>query len=356
MHRFTTISAAGSILLLGVALGQPVLAAREPGVTSADACPTLALATAVSFADVQGTTFTGTYLGDMGTGSASGSSPMSTFWDIDRVYAGGPLPADLGFTTPTCSWTNLTPGVRYLFSTAASDIAQVPDGGTEPAGEPAVSDSLAWEIRDDGTVRLAPFDTYSADDYSADVRSIATFAEALAAVAPGAGDGTEPAAPAAIDFGCTTPANPTFDDVQGTTFLGRYIGDEKLDAGSGMPDRRVYWSVERVYAGGSLPEILTLRTGACGPVTLKRGKHYVFTTSNIDGPSISDSMAWQVRKNGRTKARPFDSIDMKFYRDISPDVRKAMRQMRSIDDVLAAVAPGAGEGETPIRAADRTPG
>ncbi len=356
MRRFTTISAAGTMLMLGVALAQPVLAERDPGVTSADACPSVDLASAVSFEGVQGTTFTGTYLGDMGVGSASGSSPMLTFWDVDRVYADAPIPADLQFTTPECGWTNLTPGVRYLFSTAATAIVQNPDRGAEPPGEPTVSDSLAWELRDDGTVQLAPFDTYSADDYSADARSVATFEEALSAVAPGASGGTEPAAPAPVEFGCTTPPNPTFDDVQGTTFLGRYIGDEKLDAGPGMPDRRVYWSVERVYAGGPLPEILTLRTGACGPVTLKKGRHYIFTTSNVDGPSISDSMAWQVRKNGRTKARPFDPIDMKFYRDILPNVRREMRQMKSIDDVLATVAPGAGEDETPIRAADRTPG
>ncbi len=356
MRRIATISAVGTILILGTVLAQPALAEREAGVTAMDACPSLDLASEVSLATVQGTTFTGTYLGDLGAGSMSGSSPMRTFWGVDRVYAGGPLPKDLQFTTPECRWTNLTPGVHYLFSTASTSIAQSPDQGTEPPGEPTATDSLAWELRQDGAVELTPFDTYSADDYSAEVRSIATFEEALAAVAPGATDGTEPAAPAPIDFGCTTPPNPTFDDVQGTTFLGRYIGDEKLDAGSGLPDRRVYWSVERVYAGGSLPEILTLRTGACGPVTLKKGKHYIFTTSNMEGPSISDSMAWQVRKNGRTKARPFSPIDMKFYRDVSPNVRKEMRQMKTIDDVLAAVAPGAGEAETPMRAADRTPG
>ncbi len=356
MRRIATFSAVGTILILGTVLAQPVLAEREPGVTAAEACPSLDLASEVSLTAVQGTTFTGTYLGDLGAGSLADSSPMRTFWDVDRVYAGGLLPKDLQFTTPQCSWTNLTPGVRYLFSTAATGIAQGSDQGTDPPAEPTVTDSLAWELRQDGTVELAPFDTYSTDDYSAEVQSVATFEEALAAVTPGAADGTEPAAPAPVEIGCTTPPNPTFDDVQGTTFLGRYIGEEKLDAGSGLPDRRVYWSVERVYAGAPLPEILTLRTGACGPVTLKKDKHYIFTTSNINGPSISDSMAWQVRKNGRTKARPFSPIDMKFYRDISPNVRKEMRQMKTVDEVLAAVAPGAGEGKVPVRATDRSPG
>jgi hypothetical protein len=357
MHRELKACTAAAVLMIAAALTQPALGAREPGALAEDACPAVDLAGEVSLEGVQGTTFAGTYVGDLGAGSLVGSHPMRTFWQVDRVYAGGPLPEDLSFTTPECRWINLTPGVRYLFSTEATDIALDPDPAAGPRGEPAVTDSLAWELRNDGSVGLAPFDTYDVDDYGAEVRSVATFEEALAAVAPGAGDGTGPAAPASIDFGCTaTQPNPTFENVQGTTFLGRYIGDEPLASGSNLFDTRVYWSVERVYAGAPLPEILTMRTGPCGPVTLRPGRRYVFTTADIHDPSISNSMAWLVRGDDRVRARPFRSIDMRFYRGSMPNVRRAMRQMETIDDVLAAVAPGAGEGEPPVRAADRTPG
>jgi hypothetical protein len=199
-------------------------------------------------------------------------------------------------------------------------------------------------------VQLAPFGTYAVEDYGSDeLRAIATFDAALEAVAPGAGDGEEPEPGQFIDEGCEAMnpvAEMTPDDARGTTFVGTYIAEERLSSPQ-LQDRRVYWSVERVYAGGPLPEILTVRTTACTGPELIPGVRYLFSTAAISRPDQRDSIAWRLLKEDRVRIAPFGSPV-----DNYPDEL----EYRTFQEALAAVAPDAGEGETPIRAADRLPG
>lgn len=348
MRVFLSILATLALLLVSTTTA---LAAREPGPASGDACPADDLVAGVTPADAMGTTFVGTYVGDSLAGGRSeeGVLHMLSFWAVEQVYAGGPLPADLVVQTPECAWANLTPGVRYLFSTAATDPSFAERTPGEEVGRPSVADSLAWELLADGAVRLAPFDTYAVEDYGEDVRSIETFEAALAAVAPGAGKGEEPAAPIDMGFGCLAAVQPPLPDgARGTTFRARYIGHERLPSG-GVDDLRVHWSVERVYAGGPLPEILTLRSDGCIPVRLTPGARYLFSTSDLAQPGADDSLAWRLERDGGVRLARFDDITADLY-------PQEVRQIRSLDAALEAVAPGAGEGETPLRSADRTPG
>lgn len=333
---------AAALLILAPATA---LAEREPGPVPASECATGVLLAGLTPADARGTTFTGTYLGDsLGVGD---QGSLSVQWSVDRVYAGDALPEDLVFTTPACAWTNLTPGVRYLFSTAATDFAWPGDG------RPSPTDSVAWELLDGGAVRLAPFDTYEVDDYdSQELRTIVTLDDVLAAVAPDAGEGRAPAAATQPLFACSdtpSPADFTFSDARGTTFVGTYLGDERLPGGPLGADTRVVWSVERVYAGGPLPEVLALRSRSCAPVTLKPGRRYLFSTADAFGPGAWDSVAWRLGKGDRVGPARFLSLLPGSY----PQVARAIK---TFDEALAAVAPGAGEGESPRRSGDRTPG
>ena len=225
---------------------------------------------------VRGTTFVGTYEGDA-LGGVGDAHAMTTLWTVERVYAGGPLPQRFSFQTPACAWVNLTPGSRYLFSTSVNGLG----GQGLAAGQPSVADSLAWELLADGAVRLAPFDTYQVSDYdSEELRVISTFEDALWSVAPDAGDGDAPAPGSTTDFGCTASAlvaSP--EQARGTTFVGTYLGDEVLP-GPGEGDVRAYWSVQRVYAGAPLPELLTLRSNGCAQTTLEPGRRYLFSTAD----------------------------------------------------------------------------
>jgi hypothetical protein len=336
--HFTVLAAA---LMLTLGTSAPALADREAGSIPTDVCPAEDLVAGMTPEQARGTTFVGAYLGD-----AARSDGMTTSWRIERVYAGGPIPEDLVFHTPTCEWTNLTPGVRYLFSTAATDL----DVLTDEPQTPSVTDSLAWEVLDDGSVRLAPFDTYDIDDYaSPGLHAITTLEEALSGVAPGAGEGREPAPPTDLGFGCAGPdATPPLSNAVGTTFVGRYIGDEVMPGPlSGV---RTYWSVERVYAGGPLPEILTMRSTQCGVPLLTPGKRYLFSTGNdLLMPSSWNTLAWRLGKDGSATLQPFRP----WAKD---DYAKTIRRLDTFEEALAALAPDAGERETPIRSADRTPG
>ncbi|MGD8486212.1 MAG: hypothetical protein PVG27_08195 [Chloroflexota bacterium] len=292
--------------------------------------------------DAQGTTFVGTYLGD----AASGSGPMISSWAVERVYAGGPLPRDLVFQTPACGWTNLTPGVRYLFSTAVTDL----EWTSPDAGQPSVADSLAWELLPGDAVRLAPFDTYVASDYPSDeLHAITTFEDALWSVAPDAGDGSAPDAPLDPAFGCPASwftASP--EDARGTTFVGVYVGDQGLP-GPNKGDVRTFWALERVYAGGPLPEVLTMRSDGCGPTTLEAGRRYLFSTADPLTPAAWNSLAWELLADDTARLAPFGRLTEDEY-------PSAARALASFDAALSSVAPGAGGGEVPLRAADRTPG
>ncbi len=294
----------------------------------------------VTTKSAMGTSFVGTYLGDrVGTGD------MTHYWDVERVYAGGPLPDHLTFMSAECEWVNLTPGVRYVFSTSAN-LGQP----SEPFDGPSVSNSLAWELRDVQEVRLAPFGAYTVEAYKDDLRSIATLDEVLAAIAPEGGSGEAPQAVEPAEEGCAVPfrvATPA--EAQGTTFVGTYIGDEALPSG-GLTDRRVVWSVDRVYAGGPLPEVLTFRSPACIPTTLEPGRRYLFSTSHIGAPSQWDSLAWRVVKGNRVRFAPFDD-----GYTLKETGSSDLIAIGTFAEALQAVAPEAGDGEPPMRSADRTP-
>jgi hypothetical protein len=329
-----------------------VLAEREPGVTSSDPCPAQNLVADVTPAEAVGSTFVGTYAGDTTT-----DRDMTVFWSVERVYAGEGITDDLFFTTPRCEWANLTPGVRYLFSTAATNLQP----SEEAADRPGVTDSLAWEIRDGGEVRLAPFDTWDVEDYGApELQAITTLEDALAAVAPDGGEGEEPGQLDA-DFGCAeAPGTVGLDDVRGTMFVGTYLGHERLPS-QAFGNLRVVWSVERVYAGGPLAEVLVLRSDACQSVSLPAGRRYLFSSADIVAPGRPDSVAWRLRDEGRVRLAPLGNEDLESLPETatraSRDTYKAdIRAIRTFDEALEALAPGAGEGEPPVRSADRTPG
>jgi hypothetical protein len=140
-------------------------------------------------------------------------------------------------------------------------------------------------------------------------------------------------------------------DARGTTFVGTYLGDEPLPGGPMVADTRVVWSVERVYAGGPLPEVLSLRSAGCAPVTLKPGQRYLFSTADPLGPGAWDSVAWRLGKSDRVRPARFRSLPAgaEFYPQVA-------RTVKTFDEALAAVAPEAGVGQTPLRSGDRTPG
>jgi hypothetical protein len=358
MHRaeVTSMSWMGRVMvlvsILVLATGASVLAEREPGITSPDPCPAENLVADVTPADATGTTFVGTYAGDTTTDRG-----MTVFWSVERVYAGEGITDDLFFTTPRCEWANLTPGVRYLFSTAATAF----DPSDGAADRPGVTDSLAWEIRAGSEVRLAPFDTYEVDDYgSQELLAITTLEDALSAVAPDAGEGEEPGQLDA-DFGCAeAPGTIGLDDVRGTTFVGTYLGHERLRSHA-PGNLRVVWSVERVYAGGPLPEVLVLRSDACQSVSLPAGQRYLFSSADIVAPGRPGSAAWRLRREGRVRLVPLGNEDLESLPETatraSLDSYEAdVRAIRTFEEALEALAPGAGEGELPIRSADRTPG
>ena len=295
--------------------------------------------------DVRGTTFTGTYEGDS-IGGVGDDHAMITLWSVERVYAGGPLPETLTFQTPACSWVNLTPGTRYLFSTAVTDL-----GGHELAtGTPSVADSLAWELLADGAVRLAPFDTYGVTDHdSEELAVIKTFDDALWSVAPDAGEGAVPESGSTAASDCTSidfTASP--ERARGTSFVGRYIGDEALP-GPGEGDARTYWSLERVYAGGPLPELLTLRSNHCDAVILEPGQRYLFSTSDPLAPDWGNSLAWALADDGHAHLAPFAGTDEDWY-------TSSATAPTTLERVIALVAPEATDGAAPLRAAGRTPG
>jgi hypothetical protein len=132
------VAACSLALVLGAMSATVAVAQSETTGPSAQTCEASHLVADITAADVQGTTFVGTYLGDT-VGGVDSPRPLITSWSVERVYAGGPIPADLIFETPGCEWTNLTPGVRYLFSTAATDLHH----SSADSGMPTIVDSLA---------------------------------------------------------------------------------------------------------------------------------------------------------------------------------------------------------------------
>jgi hypothetical protein len=328
----------------------PLPSAASDGAAGPGACESRDVVSRVEPPDARGTTFVGTYVGDIVSGYADGQGgdplPLIAAWDVERVYAGGPLPRDLLFRTPACGWTNLTPGVRYLFSTGASDV----DWSSPDAGQPSASDSLAWELLPDGAVRIAPFDTYAASDYtSEELLAITSFEDALWSVAPTAGEGIPPGPAHEPDFGCLEPwfTGPP-EDAQGTTFVGRYIGEQELP-GPAAHDVRTFWALERVYAGGPMPEIMTMRSPGCAAIRLEAGHRYLFSTADPSVPSTRNSLAWVLPDDGDLRLAPFGTLSMSDY-------PPAVRSLTTLTDVLATVAPGTGVGQPPERAGDRTPG
>lgn len=293
----------------------------------------------------RGTTFVGTYEGDA-LGGVGDAHALTTLWSVERVYAGGALPRRLAFQTPACGWVNLTPGIRYLFSTAVTGL----DGTELAAGTPSVTDSLAWELLPDDSVRLAPFDTYLPADYrSEELAVIETFTDALWSVAPDAGEGSAPASGATEVLGCTDidfMAAP--DETRGTTFIGRYDGDEALP-GPGRGDTRTFWTVERVFAGGPLPELLTMRSSGCDPVVLETDRRYLFSTADALAPAWGNSLAWALADDGHAHLAPFAGTGEEWY-------GSAATEPENLAEVLALVAPDAGDGVAPLRAASLTPG
>lgn len=343
-------SIAGTLILL-LATGAPTIAERESGLSSTDPCPARNLVADITPADAVGSTFVGTYVGD-----TTNDHDMTVFWSVESVYAGDGIVDDLFFTTPRCEWANLTPGVRYLFTTAATALDPA-DGDRD---QPGVTDSLAWEILDGGAVRLAPFDTYDREDYgSEDLLAIDTFDDALSAVAPDAGEGEEPGE-IDVDWGCPQTVGPIgLDDVRGTTFLGTYVGHEPI-ASDAFDDLRIIWVVERVYAGGALPEVLVLRSDGCQSASLPPGQRYLFSTADILAPGRPDSVAWRLLDDGGVRLAPMGNQGISRF-DMRPRATRSsydarLRAARTLDAALETVAPGAGEGEPPIRSSDRTPG
>lgn len=342
LHRPAVAAAMAALIIAGAAA-----TSAQPGVEPppSSTCERAGLVAHVIPDHVRGTTFVGTYEGDS-VGGIGDDHAMITLWSVERVYAGGPLPGRLAFQTPACSWVNLTPGTRYLFSTAVTDL-----GGSElAAGMPSVADSLAWELLADGGVRLAPFDTYGVADYdSEELDVIETFDDALWSVAPEADEGSMPAAGSTDVADCITidfTASP--ERARGTSFVGRYIGHEALP-GPGEGDARTYWSLERVLAGGPLPELLTLRSNGCDATILEPGQRYLFSTSDPLAPDWGNSLAWELTDDGHAHLAPFVGTDEDWY-------TASATAPTTLDKALALVAPDAADGEAPLRAAGRTPG
>lgn len=342
----------GAALILALAVlpvaGTPVTA--EP----IETCDRSAVELPASPEATAGTTFTGTYQGDLMHSTSGGDHLLDSYWSVDRVYAGGPLPRDLVTTTPDCAWANLTPGVRYLFSTAAADIALDPEqGATDATGQPAVSNSAAWAIGSDDSLTLAPFDTYAVADYPAAFSELVDLSAAHAVLAADAGTGSEPGpktqAGVAGDTGVYEPPLPS--SVQGTTFVARFIGEERLPGSSwsSYHDTRSYWHVERVYAGGPLPEVLTIRSGSTFPPSLDPGRRYLVSTADALAMGPWNTLAWRLKADGEVALAPYGGKAGWGWRPETGTIK-------TLDEALAAVAPRAGDGEVPERAGDRTPG
>jgi hypothetical protein len=343
--RLHSLALAFAVAFVIVAGAQATRAQSGIEPTPSSVCDRQGLLADVIPEHVRGTTFVGTYEGDA-LGGVGDAHALTTLWSVERVYAGGALPQQLAFQTPACGWVNLTPGTRYLFSTAATGL-----GGTALAAKtPSVTDSLAWELLSGGGVRLAPFDTYlSADYHSEELAVIETFTDALWSVAPDAGDGWAPASGATEVLSCIDiefMAAP--EQTRGTTFIGRYDGDEALP-GPGQGDVRTFWTVERVFAGGSLPELLTMRSSGCDPVVLEPDRRYLFSTADALAPAWGNSLAWSLADDGGAHLAPFVGTSEDWY-------ASAGAEPADVEEVLALVAPDAGEGVAPLRSASLTPG
>jgi hypothetical protein len=130
--------------------------------------------------------------------------------------------------------------------------------------------------------------------------------------------------------------------------VGVYVGDQGLP-GPNKGDVRTFWALERVYAGGPLPEVLTMRSDGCGPTTLEAGRRYLFSTADPLTPAAWNSLAWELLADDTARLAPFGRLTEDEY-------PSAARALASFDAALSSVAPGAGGGEVPLRAADRTPG
>lgn len=343
MRSPTAATAVAAMLIVAGALGASATSEMEPAPSSA--CEREGLVAHVIPEHARGTTFVGTYEGDS-IGGVGDEHALTVLWSVERVYAGGSLPEHLAFQTPACSWVNLTPGTRYLFSTAVTGLGEE----ELAAATPSVLDSLAWELLPDGAARLAPFDTYALTDYaSEELQVIDSFSDALWSVVPDAADGSAPRSGSTKVPDCTAidfMASP--EEAMGTTFLGRYIGDEVLP-GPEKGDVRSLWSVERVYAGGPLPELLSLRSNGCDAVILEADHEYLFTTADPLAPDWGNSIAWELTDDGQVRHASFVGTDEDWYGG-------AAMAPASLDEALAIVAPDAGVGETPERAAGRTPG
>lgn len=334
----------GLALVLAGVLATPAVA------ESYEVCERDPSALPTTLEDVRGTTFTGRYRGDLAHGPYMDG--LETNWTVERVYAGGPLPVDLVFVTPECAWTNLTPGERYLFTTAATDIAQAV-GRDEPPERPAVTDSVAWALGPDDALTLAPFDTYDEADYDAALHAPTSLADALAVLAPDAtqGEAPGPATHRGTEGGNYVYEPPLPSEVRGTTFIARYIGDERLPASPEhrLRDVRSYWHVQRVYAGGPLPEVLTLRNYWEVPPSLEPGRRYLVSTSDLATTGPENTLVWRLRAGGAVELVPYGG-------EVGWQRRRETMEIETLGEALAAVAPDAGAGEPPVRSGDRTPG
>jgi hypothetical protein len=133
----------------------------------------------LSAADARGTTFIGVYKGpDYQRGRTLAD------WEVKRVIAGDVEVGPLAIRTGTCDGTFLVPGQRYLFSSSLAALVPYPIAG--------FWNSVAWEVADDGSVRLAmwtdgteePEPVTGRADFPASVRAVRTLDEAIAQVAP----------------------------------------------------------------------------------------------------------------------------------------------------------------------------
>lgn len=72
-------------------------------------------------------------------------------------------------------------------------------------------------------------------------------------------------------------------------------------------------------------------------------------------------MAWRLRPEGRVRLVPLGNEDLESHPETATrasleSYEADVRAIRTFDEALEALVPGAGEGEPPIRSADRTPG
>lgn len=115
--------------------------------------------------EARGTTFVGTVTGLDKSGDTNAYS-----WDVERVYAGDIRPGPLerwGYGAPGCHPIVLHAGTRYLISSGY------------PRGEAGAFSTVAYELLDDGAVRLASFGREQPRSTAPAVYRVDTFAEAL---------------------------------------------------------------------------------------------------------------------------------------------------------------------------------